>query len=157
VSTVPSGEPSSRDESKLQPSTRVFEEMRERPQLCVWGGFTEGERTLREDWPVVDGGWRCTGVEELPRELEREWRFLGSGVPEKQLRSRRKAGRARSVPGTQPDPRFWHQMLGKMPLSKKTHVHRTKFNNRPKLPGWPGKRWHSPEPGQAVAFIEGGG
>jgi hypothetical protein len=29
-------------------------------------------------------------VEELPCELVREWRFLGSGVPAKQLRSRRK-------------------------------------------------------------------
>jgi hypothetical protein len=46
-------------------------------------------------------------------------------------------------------------VLGKTPLSKKaheeTHVHRAKFNGRPKLPGWPGKRWRSPEPGQAVA------
>jgi hypothetical protein len=64
------------------------------------------------------------------------------------------------VPGTQPDPGFQHQMLGKTPLSKKahkkSHVHRAKLNGRPKLPGWPGKRWRSPEPGQAVAFIEGG-
>jgi hypothetical protein len=59
-STVPSGEPSfPREESELRPSARVFEEMRERPQLSVRGGLTEGERTLREDWPVVDGGWRC--------------------------------------------------------------------------------------------------
>jgi hypothetical protein len=79
-STVPSGEPSSWDESKLQPSARVFEEMRERPQLCVRGGLTEGKRTLRENWLVVDGGWRRAGVEELPCELVREWCFLGSGV-----------------------------------------------------------------------------
>jgi hypothetical protein len=72
----------------------------------VRGGLTKGERTLREEWPVVDGGWRRAGVEELPCELVREWRFLGSGVPVKQLRSRRKARRARSVPGTQPDPGF---------------------------------------------------
>jgi hypothetical protein len=85
------------------------------------GRVTEGERTLKEDWPVVDGGWRHAGVEELPCELVREWHFLGSGVPVKQLRSRRKAGRARSVLGTQPDPGFQHQMLGKMPLSKKAH------------------------------------
>jgi hypothetical protein len=37
--------------------------MRERPQLSVREGLIEGERTLREDWPVVDGvggvlGWR---------------------------------------------------------------------------------------------------
>jgi hypothetical protein len=53
------------------------------------------------------------------------------------------------------------KMLGKMPFSKKahekTHIHRAKFNGRPKLPGWPGKRWRSPESGRAVAFIEGGG
>jgi hypothetical protein len=33
--TVPSGEPSSQDESELQPSISVFEEMRERPQLSM--------------------------------------------------------------------------------------------------------------------------
>jgi hypothetical protein len=54
------------------------------------GGLTEGERTLREDWPVVDGSWRCPGVEELPCELVRKWHFLGLGVPVKQLRSWRK-------------------------------------------------------------------
>jgi hypothetical protein len=87
------------------------------------GGLTEGERTMREDWPVVDGSWRRTGAENLPCELVREWCFLGSGILVKQLRSRRKemgiererqresardgvgeARRARSVPGTQPDP-----------------------------------------------------
>jgi hypothetical protein len=80
------------------------------------GGLTEGQRTLREDWPVVDASWRCTGAEELPCELVREWRFLGSGVLVKHLRSRRKemgverewdgvgkARRAKSVPGVQPD------------------------------------------------------
>jgi hypothetical protein len=56
----------------------------------VQGGLTDRERTLREDWLVVDGSWRCTGAEELPCELVREWHFLGSGVPVKQLRSRRK-------------------------------------------------------------------
>jgi hypothetical protein len=152
MSTVPSGEPSfPQDESKLQPSARVFEEMRERPQLCMRGGLTKGDRTLKEDWPVVDGSWRRARVEEFPCELVREWRFLELGVPVKQLRSRRKAGRARSVPGTQPDPGSQHQMLGKTPLSKKahekTHVHRARFNGRHKLPGWPGKRWCSPEPG----------
>jgi hypothetical protein len=106
MSTVPNGEPGSQDKSELQPSARVFEEMRERPQLSMQGGLTKGERTLREDWPVVDGGWRLAGVEEPPCDLVKQWRFLGSGVPVKQLRSRRKAGRARSVPGTQPDPGF---------------------------------------------------
>jgi hypothetical protein len=54
---------------------------------------------------------------------------------------------------------------GRTPLTKKAHkkslsfieLHRAKFNGRPKLPGWPGKRWHSSEPGPGVAFIEGGG
>jgi hypothetical protein len=55
MSTVPSGELSFQDESELQPSARVFEEMKERPQLSMRGGLTEGERTLREDWP---GGWQ---------------------------------------------------------------------------------------------------
>jgi hypothetical protein len=36
-----------------------------------------------------------------------------------------------------------YQVLGKTPLSKKahekTHIHRAKFNGRPKLPGWRGK------------------
>jgi hypothetical protein len=56
----------------------------------VRGGLTERERTLREDWLVVDGSWRRAGAEELPCELVREWRFLGSGVPVKQLRYWRK-------------------------------------------------------------------
>jgi hypothetical protein len=77
------------------------------------------ERTLREAWPVVDGSWRHARVEELPCELVREWRFLGSGVLAKQLRSWRKvmgvekererdgvgeAGRASSMLGVHPDP-----------------------------------------------------
>jgi hypothetical protein len=46
---------------------------------------------LREDWLLVDGGWRHAGVEELPCELVKEWCFLESRVPVKQqLRSRRK-------------------------------------------------------------------
>jgi hypothetical protein len=64
--------------------------MRERPQLSIRGGLTEGEKTLSEDWLVVDGGWRRADVEEFPCELVREWRFLGSGVLVKQLRSQRR-------------------------------------------------------------------
>jgi hypothetical protein len=80
---------------------------------------THRERTLREDWLVADGNWRRAGAEEIPCELVRERRFLGSGVPVKQLRSQRKgmgvererererdgvgeAGRARSVLGAHP-------------------------------------------------------
>jgi hypothetical protein len=137
---------------RANPSTRVSEEMRERPQLSMQGGLTEAERTLREDWSVVDGGWRRAGVEELPRELEREWRFLGSGVPEKQLRSRRKVGRARSVPGTQPDLGVQHQMLGKTPLSKKahekTHVHRAKLMSGPNFQAGRGKDGAAPSLGE---------
>jgi hypothetical protein len=40
---------------------------------------------------------------------------------------------------------------------EKSHVHRAKFNGRPKLPGWQGKRWHSSDSGPGMAFIEGGG
>jgi hypothetical protein len=40
---------------------------------------------------------------------------------------------------------------------EKSHVHRAKFNGRPKLPGWPGKKWRSSEPGPGKAFIEGEG
>jgi hypothetical protein len=50
------------------------------------------ERTLREDWPVVDGNWKHAGVEEIPRAV-REWHFLGLGVPAKQLRTQRKGMR----------------------------------------------------------------
>jgi hypothetical protein len=50
--------------------------MRERSQLCGRGGLTKEERTLREDLLVVDGSWRCAGVEELPCELVREWHFF---------------------------------------------------------------------------------
>jgi hypothetical protein len=114
----------------------------------VQGGLIERERTLREDWPVVDGSWRCTGEEELPCELVREWRFLGSGVLAKQLRSRRKgmeverererereragvgAGRARSVLGA-------HLIRAMAP--KKSHVHRPKFNGRPNCQAGQGK------------------
>jgi hypothetical protein len=45
---------------------------------------------LREDWLVVDGGWRLTGAGELSCELVKEWRFLGSGFLAKQLWSQRK-------------------------------------------------------------------
>jgi hypothetical protein len=38
---------------------------------------------------------------------------------------------------------------------EKSHVHRAKFNGRPKLPGWQGKRWHSSDSGPGMAFIEG--
>jgi hypothetical protein len=40
---------------------------------------------------------------------------------------------------------------------EKSHVHRAKFNGRPELPGWPGKRWHSSDSGPGMAFMEGGG
>jgi hypothetical protein len=100
----------------------------------------------------MDGSWRGTGEEELPCELGREWRFLGSGVLVKQLRSQRKARRARSVLGTQPDPGFRQQMLGKTPLSKKAHEKSLtsieQFNGRHKLPGWLGKDGAAPSLGE---------
>jgi hypothetical protein len=90
---------------------------------ALHGRRTHRERTFREDWPVVDGGWRHAGVEEFPCELVRERCFLGLGVLAKQLWSRRKgigvererekewdgvgeARRARSVPGAHPIPGF---------------------------------------------------
>jgi hypothetical protein len=53
-----------------------------------------------------------------------------------------------------------HSMLGKTALTRKlrrkvSHP-RAKFNGRPKLPGWPGKRWHSSDSGPGMALIEGG-
>jgi hypothetical protein len=72
--TVPSGEPGSWDKNELRERERERE--RERSQLFIRGGLTKGERTLWEDWPVVDGSWRCAGVEELPCELVREWHFI---------------------------------------------------------------------------------
>jgi hypothetical protein len=45
--------------------------------------------------------------------------------------------------GSAPDPRFWHQILGKILLTKKAHEKiscpRTEFNGRLELPGWQGK------------------
>jgi hypothetical protein len=38
---------------------------------------------------------------------------------------------------------------------EKSHVHRTKFNGRPKLPGWTGKRWHSLESGHSGFYRRG--
>jgi hypothetical protein len=40
---------------------------------------------------------------------------------------------------------------------EKSHVHKAKFNGRPKLPGWLGKRWRSTGFRPGVAFIEGRG
>jgi hypothetical protein len=38
---------------------------------------------------------------------------------------------------------------------EKSHVHRAKFNGRPKLPGWLRKKWLSSVSGPGVAFIDG--
>jgi hypothetical protein len=141
--------------------------MRERPQLSMQGGLTK--RTLREDWPVVDGSWRHAGAEELPCELVRECLFLGLGVPVKQLGSWRKGmgverereresgmgwgklgeqGQCRELNPIQVmAPNVRKNTTHKESSQEKSHVHRAKFNGRPKLPGWSGKRWHSPESG----------
>jgi hypothetical protein len=37
---------------------------------------------------------------------------------------------------------------------EKSQVHIAKFNGRPKLPGWLGKRWLSRESGPGMAFIK---
>jgi hypothetical protein len=129
---------------------------------------------------VEDGRWRRTGTEEFPHELVREWRFLGlgqGGVPIKQLRSQRKGmgvGRERESgmgfggPGEQGEcrectpiqvmaPNVRKNASHKESSREKSHVHRAKFNGRPKLPGWPGKRQHRSKPGPGMAFIEGEG
>jgi hypothetical protein len=59
--------------------------MRERHHSSACEEDSLRKRTLRENWPVVDGSWRCTGAEELPCELVREWCFPGLGVLAKQL------------------------------------------------------------------------
>jgi hypothetical protein len=69
--------------------------MRERDHSSACEKDSSREGTLREDWPVVDGGWRHAGTVvdggwRHPCELVREWHFLGSGVLAKQLRSWRK-------------------------------------------------------------------
>jgi hypothetical protein len=53
--------------------------MRERDHSSACKEDLLRERTLKEDWLVVDGGWRHTGAEELPCELVRQKCFLGSG------------------------------------------------------------------------------
>jgi hypothetical protein len=78
---------------------------------------THQERTLREDWPVVDGNWRRSGMEEIPLSCEGVAfsRMRGSGKAAQILeegngsRERERArdgmgedGRARSVPGAHP-------------------------------------------------------
>jgi hypothetical protein len=55
--------------------------------------------------------------------------------------------------GSTPDPGFWGQMLGKMPLTKKANEKishpRAEFNGRLKLPGWLGKDGAAQTLGQA--------
>jgi hypothetical protein len=94
---------------------------------------THRERTLREDWQVVDGNWRHTGEEESPRELRvvfsrirgfgkalRSWR-KGMGVEREKWDGVGESRRGRSVPGSTPDPSHGTKMLGKMLLTKKAH------------------------------------
>jgi hypothetical protein len=63
-STVPSGEPSSQRQSKLQPSARVFEEMRERDHSSACEEDSPRKRGPQGKvgwwWMVVGGalGWR---------------------------------------------------------------------------------------------------
>jgi hypothetical protein len=96
---------------------------------------THRDRTLREDWPVVDGNWRHAGAEEIPCEQVREQHFLGLGVPVKQLRSWRKGmgverervgwsgggWESKVSAGSAPDLSHGTKMLGKMLLTKKAH------------------------------------
>jgi hypothetical protein len=86
---------------------------------------------------VVDGEWRCAGVEEIPCEQVREQHFLGSRVPAKQLRSWRKGmgvererervgwgggdRESKVCDGSAPNLSHGTKMLGKMPLTKEAH------------------------------------
>jgi hypothetical protein len=82
-------------------------------------------------------------VEELPCELVREWLFLGSGVPVKQLRSWEESQESKVSAGNSTQSRVSAPNVRKTLLSRKahekTHVHRARFNGRPKLPAGQGK------------------
>jgi hypothetical protein len=101
-------------------------------------------------------------VEEVERQRERD----GVGKARRArsvLGLRSGGGRERKVSaGSAPRSESRHQKVRKNAAhkgrsQKKSHVHRAKFNGRPKLPGWLGKRWHSSKPRPAMVFIEGGG
>jgi hypothetical protein len=62
------GNPVSRDGSKPRPSARILRKL-ERDHGSACKKDSPRERTLREDWLMVDGNWRHTGVEEIPCEL----------------------------------------------------------------------------------------
>jgi hypothetical protein len=69
-----------------------------------------------------------------------------------------KSWRAKSVPGVYPNlSHGTKNTTHKESSREKSHVRGRKFNGRPKLPGWLGKRGHSRESGPGVAFIEGEG
>jgi hypothetical protein len=164
-STVPVGNPVPRDGSELRPSARISRKERDHNSACV-------EDLPREDLvPVVDGSWRFSGAEEISCELKREWCFLGSGVLVKQLRSWRKgmgverereSGMVWGRPGEQ--GQCWECTLiqvmapnvRKTLLTKKAHEKSLtsieQFNSSFKLPGWPGKRWHSSESGPGMVL-----
>jgi hypothetical protein len=109
-------------------------------------------------------------VEELPCELVREWRFLGSWVPVKQLRSWKKEmeierererksemGWERSGEQVQcrelnvirvTAPNVRKNAAHKESSRERSHVQGAKFNGRPQLPGWPGKDGTAPSLGE---------
>jgi hypothetical protein len=47
-------------------------------------------------------------------------------------------------------------MLLSKKAHEKTHVHRAKFNGRPKLPGWPGKKMALPQAWASSGFYRRG-
>ena len=122
---------------------------------------THQERTLREDWPVVDDNWWHTGAEEIPVSCERVAfsRIGGPGkaaqIPEESRESKVSAGNSTRSWVSAPNVR--KNAALKESSREKSHVHRAKFNGRPKLPGWLGKRWCSSESGPGMAFIGGEG
>jgi hypothetical protein len=52
-----------RDGSELRPSTRIGNE---KEITALLARRTHQERTLKEDWLVVDGNWRHTGQRKFP-------------------------------------------------------------------------------------------
>jgi hypothetical protein len=82
--TVPSGEPNSQDKSKLRPSARVFEEMRDRETTAQRVRRTHrGREHLKGR--LAGGGWRleaCWGGGTSLRASERV-AFFRIGVPGK--------------------------------------------------------------------------
>jgi hypothetical protein len=128
--------------------------------------MTHQERTLRKDWLVVDGNWRRAGAEEIPCEQVREQRFLGLGVPAKQLDPRGREwelreresgmgwGRLREQGQCQKCTQSgsWHQNVRKNAAHK---AHEKSLTSKSLNPGWLGKGGTEQTLGQAWLLQKG--